>query len=146
MTRKKSPNVYKRRLKMISLEKWWILTPLQNFPKNVGDLENLLPKALKSCPKSNKLPNLVTLTTTYDLGRYCFSSPSTKELHDMENYLERSSLPITECLSNVQTKYQQMYISVTINWCTSSTESSPRPMSTRYLIGCFVLLRPIWYS
>ena len=49
---------------MISLEKWWILTLLQKLPKNVGDLENLLPKALKSCPKSNKLPNLVTLTLT----------------------------------------------------------------------------------
>ena len=39
---------------MISLEKLMILTPLQK----------LLPKALKSCPKSNKSPNLVTLPTT----------------------------------------------------------------------------------
>ena len=36
-----------------------ILTPLQKLPK-IGAIE-LLPKALKSCPKSNKSPNLVTL-------------------------------------------------------------------------------------
>ena len=39
-----------------------IFTPLQKLPKNVGDLCKLmLPKALKSCPKSNKSPNRVTL-------------------------------------------------------------------------------------
>ena len=36
------------------------LTPLQKLAKNVRDLGKL-PKALKSCPKSNKSPNLVTL-------------------------------------------------------------------------------------
>ena len=35
------------------------LTPLQKLSKNLGKF--LLPKALKSCPKSNKSPNLVTL-------------------------------------------------------------------------------------
>ena len=35
---KKSPNVYKSCPKMISIEKWKILTPLQKLPKNVGDL------------------------------------------------------------------------------------------------------------
>ena len=46
---------------MISLEKVKILTPLQKLPKNVGDLGKLIvAKALKSCPKSKKLPNLVT--------------------------------------------------------------------------------------
>ena len=45
VTRTKSPNVYKSCPKMISLEKWY----------------ELLPKASKSCPKSNKSPNLVTL-------------------------------------------------------------------------------------
>ena len=50
---------------MISLEKWKILTLLQNLPKNVGDLDKLLlPKALKSCPKSKKSRNLVTLGAT----------------------------------------------------------------------------------
>ena len=48
---------------MISLEKLKSLTPLQKLPKNVGDLgKQLLPQALKSCPKSNKSPNLVTLS------------------------------------------------------------------------------------
>ena len=62
VTRKKSPNVYKSCPKMISLEKLKILTPFRKLPKNVGDLGKLfLPKALKSCPKSKKSPNLVTL-------------------------------------------------------------------------------------
>ena len=38
VTRKKSPNVYISCLKMISLEKWYTLKPLQKLPKNVGDL------------------------------------------------------------------------------------------------------------
>ena len=47
---------------MISLQKLKILTPLQKLPKNVGDLGKLIvAKDLKSCPKSNKWPNLVTL-------------------------------------------------------------------------------------
>ena len=37
VTSKKSPNVYKSCPKIISLEKWKILTPLQKLPKNVGD-------------------------------------------------------------------------------------------------------------
>ena len=46
----------------MSKEKLLFLTHLQNLPKNVGDFDKIiLPKALKSCPKSNKLPNLVTL-------------------------------------------------------------------------------------
>ena len=40
---------------MISLEKLKILTPLQNFSNNVGDLVKLsVAKALKTCSKSNK--------------------------------------------------------------------------------------------
>ena len=47
---------------MISLEKLKKLTSLQKLSKNVGDLGKLIvAKALKSCPKSNKSPNLVTL-------------------------------------------------------------------------------------
>ena len=44
---------------MNSLEKLKILTPLQKLPLNVGDLSKT--QAWKSCPKSNKSPNLVTL-------------------------------------------------------------------------------------
>ena len=37
---------------MISLEKWYILTPLQKLPKNVGDLGKLFfAKGFKSLPK-----------------------------------------------------------------------------------------------
>ena len=47
---------------MISLEKLKILAHTQKLPKTVGDLGKFLcPKALKSYPKSKKLPNLVTL-------------------------------------------------------------------------------------
>ena len=43
---------------MISIEKWYILTPLQKLPKNVRDLDKLVvAKGFK------KLPNLVTLLT-----------------------------------------------------------------------------------
>ena len=41
-TCKKSPNVYKSCPKIISLEKFKILTPLQKLPKNVGDLGKLI--------------------------------------------------------------------------------------------------------
>ena len=62
MTRKKSPNVYQSCPKMISQEKLKILTLLQKLPKNVGDLGKLsVAKGFKTCPKSNKSPNLVTL-------------------------------------------------------------------------------------
>ena len=49
----------------VALEKLKILTHLQKLPKNVGDLGKLIvaTKALKSCPKSNKLHNLVTLVS-----------------------------------------------------------------------------------
>ena len=46
---------------MISLEKSKISTPLQKLPKIVGDLGELISKALKSCTKCKKSPNLVTL-------------------------------------------------------------------------------------
>ena len=42
VTRKKSPNVYKSCPKMISLEKFKILTPLQKLPKNVENLGKLI--------------------------------------------------------------------------------------------------------
>ena len=59
---KKSPNVYKSCLKMISLEKLKTFTPLQKLPKNVVALSKLLvATGLKSCPKSNKSSNLITL-------------------------------------------------------------------------------------
>ena len=52
VTRKKLPNVYKSCPKMISLEKLKILTPLQNLPKNVGDLGKLIgAKGFKNLPK-----------------------------------------------------------------------------------------------
>ena len=42
VTRKKLQNVYKSCPKIISLEKWLILKPLQKLPKNVGDLGKLI--------------------------------------------------------------------------------------------------------
>ena len=55
-------NVFKNCPKMISLEKWTILTPLQKLLKNVGDLGKLIvAKGFKNCPKCKKLPHLVTL-------------------------------------------------------------------------------------
>ena len=52
VTRKKLPNVYKSCLKMILLEKWWILTPLQKMSKNVGYLGKLIvTKGFTKLPK-----------------------------------------------------------------------------------------------
>ena len=72
---KKSPNVYKSWPKMISLEKLKTLTPLQKLPKNVVYLGKLIvAPALKSCPKSNTLPNLVTLPVMDQMLGIFFSS------------------------------------------------------------------------
>ena len=63
---KKLPKVFKSCPKMITLEKWWILTPLQKVLRMWEIWANyLLPKALKRCPKSNKSLNLVTLLLKY---------------------------------------------------------------------------------
>ena len=78
VTRKKSPNVNKSCPKMISVEKLKILTSFQKLPQNVRDLGKLIvAKCCKTCPKSNKSPNLVTLPSTYYLshtGQVCDSS------------------------------------------------------------------------
>ena len=94
VTREKSPNIHKSCPKMISLEKLKILASaqcdqkkssnvykklpkndftrrmidfntLQKLPWNVGDLGKfIVAKGFKSCPKSNKSPDLVTLAVT----------------------------------------------------------------------------------
>ena len=62
VTSKKSPNLYKSCPKIISLEKLKIMALLQKLPKNAGYLGKLIvAKGFKSCPMSNKSPNLVTL-------------------------------------------------------------------------------------
>ena len=65
VTRKNLPNVFKSYPKMFheKNDRFW------HFYKNCLRMREiwaneLLPKALKSCPKSNKFPNLVTLATT----------------------------------------------------------------------------------
>ena len=56
VTSKKSPKFYKSCPKMISLEKWKILRPLQNLPRNVGDLGKLIAaKGFKKLPKVQKI-------------------------------------------------------------------------------------------
>ena len=51
---------------MISLEKWKILTTLQNLPVNVVDLGKLIAaKGFKKLPKVQKSENLGTLTTIW---------------------------------------------------------------------------------
>ena len=53
---KKSSNVYKSCPKMISLEQWSILTPLQKLPKNESDLGKLIvAKGFKKFPKVQKI-------------------------------------------------------------------------------------------
>ena len=51
-TRKKSPIVYKSCPKVISLEKGYILAPLQKLPKNLEDLDKLfVVEGFKFLPK-----------------------------------------------------------------------------------------------
>ena len=52
VTSKNLPNVYKSCPKMISLEKFKILTPLQKLPKNVTNLGKLIvAKGFEKLPK-----------------------------------------------------------------------------------------------
>ena len=61
---------------MISIENWMILTSLQKLPKNVRDLDKLIvAKGFKSCPKSNKSPNLVTLNKEEQFHDLDFAAP-----------------------------------------------------------------------
>ena len=70
VTSKKSPNVCKSCPKILLPQKIRILTPLQKLPKNVGDLGKLIVATdLESCPKFNKLCNLVTLLGRDKIGQ-----------------------------------------------------------------------------
>ena len=52
VTSKNLPNVYKNCPKMISLEKSKILTPLQKWSKNEGDLDKIIvARGFKKLPK-----------------------------------------------------------------------------------------------
>ena len=85
VTSKKSPNGYKSCPKMTSLEKLKILTSLQKLPENVGDLDKLIvAKGFESCPKSNKSPNLVTLSNSKNMGG----------LNLLSNRLSRTLIPV----------------------------------------------------
>ena len=56
MTSKKLPKVYKICPKIISLEKFKILTTLQKLPKNLGDLGKLIvAKGFEKLPKVQKM-------------------------------------------------------------------------------------------
>ena len=75
VTRKKTPKVYKSCPKMISLEseRFWHLYKNCLWMWEIW-ANYLLPKAIKSCPKSNKSPNLVTLFAAEDKShRYTYT-------------------------------------------------------------------------
>ena len=56
VTNKKSPNVYKSCPKMISLEKWKILTRLQKLPNNEGHLGKIIvATGFKKLPKVQQI-------------------------------------------------------------------------------------------
>ena len=73
---------------MISLGTLKILTPLQKLPKNVKDFGKfIVAKALKSCPKFDKSPNLVTLHLGLDA---CCSSLEYKQTPDQRPLYTRT--------------------------------------------------------
>ena len=56
VTNKNSPNVYKICPKIISLEKWKILTTFQKLPKNVGSVGKIIDtKGFEKLPKVQKI-------------------------------------------------------------------------------------------
>ena len=79
--------------KMIWLEKWKILKPLQKLPKNVGDLgELVVAKGFKKLPKVQKTPNLVTVLISdhSDPYKFCFYCSAT--LHVTSQVLQPKSV------------------------------------------------------
>ena len=98
VTRKKSRNVYKSCPKIISPEKWLILTSLQKLRKNGGDLNKLIfAKGFKKLPKVQKIAqsghpahivstsrrNTITATPTATLGSLILpTSPSWRQQRD----------------------------------------------------------------
>ena len=62
-----------------------ILIPLQKLPKNVVDLGKIIgAKGFKSCPKSNKLPYLVTLHyLSYVYAVYVYLDSLDPKLHEL---------------------------------------------------------------
>ena len=53
---------------MISIEKWYILTPLQKKPKNVGDLGKFIVcEGFKKLPKVQKIAQSGHTVRKYDL-------------------------------------------------------------------------------
>ena len=76
------------------------MTPVQKLPKNVGDWGKLTVaiKALKSCPKSNELHNLVTLGMTYTHIRSASHS-----LRDDNDLIDWHTLQlITSAVANIE--------------------------------------------
>ena len=85
VTRRKSPNVYKSCPKMISLEKWKILTPLQNLHRNVVDLGILIAaKVLKKLPK---VQNIAKSGHTDYATMHIFTFANGKILKKQSRYL-----------------------------------------------------------
>ena len=72
---------------MISLEKWTILTHLQNLPRNVGDLGKLIAaKDFQKLPKVQKLPKLVTLKIARKTRWYVIRYPW--NLFSMQGFIQ----------------------------------------------------------
>ena len=95
VTTKKSPNVYKSCPKMISLENLKFLTPFNNCLRMWEIWANwLLPKGLKNCPKSNKSPNLVTLSATTASKALAISSTLGSIPSDVKSFYFEKVVPI----------------------------------------------------
>ena len=74
---KKSPNVYKSCPKIISLEKWLILTSLQKLPKNVGDLDKLIVAKVAQSPINRPIWSHCSCLPTF-IPSYLFPSQCCK--------------------------------------------------------------------
>ena len=85
---------------MISLEKWKILTPLQNLHRNVVYLGILIAaKVLKKCPKSKISPNLVTLNSKLIEGA------ARSITHFLNNLWSKGLFTLSQLCRNLQSKF-----------------------------------------
>ena len=109
VTRKIAKCLYKLP-KTISLEKWYILTPLQKLPKNVGTLGKLIvAEDFKKFPQSghiDQLPQLIFATTLWicQLGQKVYSVDSISKSNLLQHLRRKGnfeSLNLVECFIGI---------------------------------------------
>ena len=115
----------------------------------------MLPKALKSCPKSNKSPNH---NSKYEQIYICAKERQCKRTissnqaeHNVKNLLGRFTKLFTITLSENRffahnSKYEQIYICAKERQCKRTISSNPAEHNVKNLLGQFTMLFTITLS